>query len=122
MSSEEQGIEFVKDNITESDFAEQLNTLQQIDRFQSIVEPIIDSLEAIKLVQDDAKQAEQFASDKNWPMAYKLWNNLLLEEVPLIVGKYVEHRKTRLSRQYDEYHQKISQYIENGRYYTAKKH
>jgi hypothetical protein len=119
---EEQGIEFVKDNITESDFAEQLNTLQQIDRFQSIVEPIIDSLEAIKLVQDDVKQAEQFASDKNWPMAYKLWNNLLLEEVPLAVGKYVEHRKNEVEQTvYDEYHQKISQYIENGRYYTAKK-
>ncbi len=119
---EEQGIEFVKDNITESDFAEQLKTLQQIDRFQSIVKPIIDSLEAIKLVQDDVKQAEQFASDKNWPMAYKLWNSLLLEEVPLAVSKYVERRKDEIAQAvYDEYHQKISQCIENGRYYTAKK-
>lgn len=119
---EGQAIEFVKDNITESVFVEQLNMLQQIDRFQSIVKPISDSLATIKLVQDDVKKAEQFASEKNWPKAYKLWNKLLSEEVPLTIRKYVERRKSEIAqRVHDEYHHKISQYLENGRYYTAKK-
>ena len=53
-------------------------------------------------------------------MAYKLWNNLLLEEVPLTVRKYVSAEKIRSQIVYDEYHHIISQYLENGRYYTAK--